>query len=54
MEKVERRKISITISVELAHYRALLDLSRSRGVSLASIVREAIEQYLSKEKEVRI
>jgi predicted DNA-binding protein len=45
------KKLNLSVYVEMDHYRVLLDLAHRRGVSMATIVREALDQYLKQIKE---
>lgn len=48
---MERRKTQFTTMITWAQFEALVKLANRRGVSMAQIVREALDQYLSKKEE---
>jgi predicted DNA-binding protein len=45
-EWMERRKTQFTTMITWAQFEALVKLANRRGVSMAQIVREALDQYL--------
>jgi predicted DNA-binding protein len=48
---MERRKVPFTTMIEWSQLEALEKLANSRGTSIAAIIREALDQYLSEKEE---